>query len=228
MVKCARPSGAHNFLPQGILYEVMFFKKSQYYPLRALIRAGVQVVGREVFVTRDCRIERGAKLHSPCHISGATVVGEGSTLLPGCVAEGASIGAHCTLGPFCNIRAGSKVGEGCRIGDFVELKNCTLGGGCKVAHLAYIGDATLGNRVNVGCGVVFANYDGKKKERTYVGDNAFVGCNSNIIAPADIGDGAYIAAGATLGGEVPQNSLAISRPPLYIKPNGAQGRYLNK
>lgn len=199
--------------------------------------------GREVFVTRGCALARGVQLHSPCHISGETRIGADTKILPGCCIAGARIGGGCTVtnsricgskigdgctvGPFCNVREGCFVGNGCRLGDFVELKNAALGEGCKASHLSYIGDAELGARVNVGCGVVFANYDGQKKERTYVGDKAFIGCNSVIIAPARIGDGAYIAAGSVVSGEIPPQSLAISRPPLYVKPHGADGRYLN-
>lgn len=183
--------------------------------------------GREVFVTRGCALARGVQLHSPCHISGETRIGADTKILPGCCIAGARIGDGCTVGPFCNVREGCFVGNGCRLGDFVELKNAALGEGCKASHLSYIGDAELGARVNVGCGVVFANYDGQKKERTYVGDKAFIGCNSVIIAPARIGDGAYIAAGSVVSGEIPPQSLAISRPPLYVKPHGADGRYLN-
>lgn len=188
---------------------------------------GVKVVGREVFVSRDCALSRGVTIHSPCHIAGSTEVGEDCMLLAGCNIYGSQISPKCTLGPFCNVREGCKIGPSCRIGDFVELKNAILGQGCKAAHLSYIGDVELGEHVNVGCGVVFANYDGKVKARTYVGNNAFIGCNSIIIAPAHIGDGAYVAAGTCLSGDVPEKSLALSRPPLKIKPDGARGRYLN-
>lgn len=190
-------------------------------------RAGVKVVGREVFVSRDCTVNRGITLHSPCYVTGATDIGEGTTLLAGCHVRGCKIGAGCTVGPFANLRSGCLIAKNCRVGDFVELKNAVLGEGCKAAHLSYIGDAVLGERVNIGCGVVFANYDGKVKARTYVGDNAFIGCNSVIIAPAHIGAGAYVAAGTCLSGDIPQKSLAISRSPLSVKAHGADGRYLN-
>ncbi len=210
-----------------ILYEVKIFSKSKYYTLRRLRRAGVHTEGREIYVTRDCRISAGVTLCSPCHISGAAVIGEGVKLLPGCIVDGAVIDKNCTLGPFCNVRAGTQLGENCRVGDFVELKNSFLGRGCKAAHLAYIGDADVGEEVNIGCGVVFANYDGRRKSRSFVGDRAFIGCNSNIIAPANIGRGAYIAAGTQVCGDIPADSLAVGRPTLAIKQNGASGRYLN-
>ena len=209
-----------------ILSKVRIFKR-RYYSVRQLRRAGVKVVGREVFVERGARVAAGAALYSPCYISGPADVQTGATLLPGCVIDGAKIGAGSVLGPFCNVRANCAIGKGCRVGNFVELKCAVLGDGCKAAHLSYIGDAELGKNVNIGCGVVFANYDGKVKSRTYVGDNAFIGCNSNIIAPAHIGAGAYVAAGTNLSGEVAEKSFAISRAALHIKSRGAEGRYLN-
>ena len=230
-------------MPPVILYEVMVFKNNKYFSLRELRKMGAEIVGREIFVSRTCRIYAGAKLCSPCYIAGSSSVGKGCELLSGCRITDSVIGAgsilesckitssqigeNCTLGPFCNVRAGCKISSGCKIGDFVELKASTLGENCKAAHLAYIGDAELGKRVNIGCGVVFANYDGRVKRRTYVGDNAFIGCNSVIIAPAHIGDGAYVAAGTYLSGEIPQNCLAISRAALNIKDGGGKGRYLN-
>ncbi len=193
--------------------------------MRELKKMGVKVVGKEIFVTADCRIAGGATLYSPCYITGATVVEGGCVLLPGCNINASKIYKNCTLGPWCNLRGGCTLLGGCRVGDFVELKNCTLGEGAKAAHLSYIGDATLGRGVNVGCGVVFANYNGKEKKHTKVGDGVFIGCNSVIIAPAQIGDGAYIAAGTVVSGELPAQSFALSRPSLVVKPEGGKGRY---
>ncbi len=201
------------------------FKRHGFYSLRELRRLGAEVTGAEVFVSRSASISAGVRICSPCHITGRTAIGGGTALLAGCVVEGARIGSGCTLGPWCNVRGGCEIGDGCRVGDFVELKNAALGGGCRVAHLAYIGDAALGEGVNVGCGVVFANYDGRAKHRTRVGNNVFIGCNSNIVAPADIADGAFIAAGTTVGGEVEGGAFVISRPPLKIVPEGGRGRY---
>ncbi len=153
---------------------------------------------------------------------------EGAVIGKDCRVESSKItssevGDGCFIGPYCNIRAGCRVGARSRIGDFVELKACVLGEGCKAAHHAYIGDAELGGGVNVGCGAVFANYDGTKKSKSRVGDGAFIGCNCNIIAPAEIGAGAYIAAGSCVGGGLPQGAFAISRAPLRVKERGAGG-----
>ncbi|MCL2370838.1 MAG: hypothetical protein FWC80_06405 [Firmicutes bacterium] len=122
-----------------------------------------------------------------------------------------TVGAKAIVGPYAYIRPDSRIGAKCRIGDFVEIKSATLGNGCKVSHMSYVGDATLGKDCNVGSGVVFVNYDGKKKHKTIVGNNVFIGSNSNIIAPIKIEDNAFVAAGSTLTENVPKEALAIAR-----------------
>ena len=116
------------------------------------------------------------------------------------------------------------VGDGCRIGDFVELKKSTIGNGTKVSHLTYIGDATVGERVNFGCGTVVVNYDGYHKYRTEIGDDCFIGCNTNLVAPVRVGEGAYTAAGSTITDEVPADSLAIARTRQTVKKQWAAKR----
>ncbi|MCH5154063.1 MAG: hypothetical protein J1F71_02510 [Clostridiales bacterium] len=121
------------------------------------------------------------------------------------------VGEETRVGPFAYIRPNSVIGKGCRIGDFVELKSCVIGDGSKVSHLSYIGDAELGAECNVGCGVVFANYDGKNKYKSIVGNRVFIGSNANIIAPVYIADRAFIAAGSTVTDNVPAEALAVAR-----------------
>ena len=106
--------------------------------------------------------------------------------------------ADVQIGPFCRVRPGSHLSAGVRIGNFVEVKNARVGPGTKSAHLTYIGDADVGARVNFGCGVCIANYDGIHKHRTVIGDDCFIGCNTNLVAPVTLGDGAYTAAGSTV------------------------------
>lgn len=230
-------------MPAAHIISYMGREKIKYQSLRRLKKCGVLVFGKDILVEADCIISSGVELHSPCRITGATKIESGASIgafsviesskigeetkVEQCRVVRSSIGAHCTAGPFCYIRDGCEIGNDCRLGDFVEIKNSRLGDGCKAAHLAYIGDADLGERVNVGCGVVFANYDGKKKSRTTVGNRCFLGCNCNIVAPAHIGDGAYVAAGTTLSGEVESLSLAVGRSQLKIRSGGAAGRYLN-
>ena len=123
----------------------------------------------------------------------------------------AEINSDVTLGPYVHIRPGTKVGDKVKIGNFVEVKNSNIGKGTKLPHLQYIGDSDVGENVNIGCGTVTCNYDGKKKYRTKIGDNVFVGCNTNFVAPVKVEDGAYIAAGSTITKDVPKNNLAIAR-----------------
>ena len=115
------------------------------------------------------------------------------------------------IGPFVHIRPNSVVGEKVHLGNFVEVKNSNIDEGTKVSHLTYVGDSDVGKRVNFGCGTVTVNYDGKHKHRTVIGDDVFIGCNTNLVAPVKVGDGAYTAAGSTITEDVPADSLGIAR-----------------
>ena len=115
------------------------------------------------------------------------------------------------IGPFVHIRPNSVVGEKVHLGNFVEVKNSNIDEGTKVSHLTYVGDSDVGKRVNFGCGTVTVNYDGKNKHRTVIGDDVFIGCNTNLVAPVKVGDGAYTAAGSTITEDVPEDSLGIAR-----------------
>lgn len=217
--------------------------RGAHYAVRGLKKLGVKVSGGGVFVERGVLFVGGAELFGPCVISGKTVIGAGASVLPFChiqnsvIGSGAEVrastladcevGKNCKVGPYAFLRGGAKVGEGCRIGDFVEIKNSVLGAGCKAAHHAYIGDAEIGRDVNIGCGVVFANYDGKVKSRTVVEDGCFIGCNCNIVAPAHIGRGAFVAAGTTVTGDLAPLDFCIGRARPKVKPQGAAGRYKN-
>jgi bifunctional UDP-N-acetylglucosamine pyrophosphorylase/glucosamine-1-phosphate N-acetyltransferase len=139
------------------------------------------------------------------------VVGEGVEFLPYCVVADSEIADGCRLGPFARLRPGNRLAENVRIGNFVELKKTRLGRGSKANHLTYLGDATVGSEVNVGCGTVTCNYDGERKHPTTIGDGVFVGSDSILVAPIRIGKGAYVAAGSTLTESVPAGSLALGR-----------------
>ena len=168
-------------------------------------------------------------------MEGRTSIGEGSILYPNSRILDSNIGAktqiqnsvilesqigdQTTVGPFAYIRPGSVIGNKVRIGDFVEVKNAQIGEGSKVSHLTYVGDGEVGKNVNIGCGVVFVNYDGKKKHRTIVEDNAFIGCNTNLISPVTIKSNSYIAAGSTITDDVPNNALGIARARQINKEN---------
>ena len=135
------------------------------------------------------------------------------------IEDGAILGENVSVGPFAYIRPNSSIGSNVKIGDFVEIKNANIGHNTKVSHLTYIGDADVGSNVNFGCGTVVVNYDGKEKHRTTIEDNAFIGCNTNLISPVKIGENAYTAAGSTINKDVPLNTLAIARSRQENKEN---------
>lgn len=135
------------------------------------------------------------------------------------------VGQNCSVGPNAHLRNQTYIEDNCRIGDFVEIKNSILRSGVKAAHLAYIGDAEIGCGTNIGCGVVFVNYDGKTKHRTVVGKNCFIGCNSNLVAPLVIGDNCYVACGTTVDKNVPDGAFGIGRSYLTVKEGKAE-KYL--
>ena len=178
-------------------------------------------------VSETARIGEGAVICPNNHILGESVIGAGAVLYPNNIVEnsevgegaqltasvlsGAKVGKNARIGPFAYLRPGADVGENCRVGDFAEIKNAKLGAGTKVSHLAYVGDAEIGENCNIGCGAVFCNYDGTKKSRTAVGDHCFIGSNANIVAPVQIGSGSYIAAGTTVARDVAAGAFVIGR-----------------
>ena len=166
-------------------------------------------------VIRRSVVKSGARIGSFSEIEDAEI-GEG-TEISRSVVRGSLIGKRVTVGPFAYIRAESVIGDGCRIGDFVEIKKSEIGEGTKAAHLAYVGDASVGAACNVGCGTVFANYDGRSKHRTTVGHSVFIGANTNLIAPVAVGDGAYIAAATNVTSDVPQGAFVIGRSRAQCK-----------
>ena len=165
-----------------------------------------------VIIAANVKIAPGAVILPGTILLGSTSVGAGA-VLNNVQAEDAEIGPGCEIGPWVRLRPGTKVGASVRIGNFVEIKNSEIGDGTKVSHLSYIGDATFGRDVNVGCGLAVANYAGEKgvKHRTTVGDGAFIGCNNSLVAPVDLGAGAYTAAGSVITEDVPADTLAIAR-----------------
>ena len=168
------------------------------------------------------------------HLRGKTVIQAGSRIGPGSLIENSQLGENVTvlysvvtdsiiqsqtrIGPYAHLRGHTEVGIGCRIGNFVELKNTQLGDRTNVAHLSYLGDTTAGSQVNVGAGTITANYDGVKKHRTIIGDRTKTGSNSVLVAPITVGNDVYIAAGSTVTEDVPDDSLVIARSRQVVKP----------
>lgn len=179
------------------------------------------IIGEDTVIYPGTYIEGKSIIGSFCTIGpDSTVrnstVGNGSTVERSVIVE-SKVGSNTNVGPFAYMRPNSSVGDNVKIGDFVEIKNSSIDNGTKVAHLTYIGDADVGKRVNFGCGTVVVNYDGISKHRTTIGDDAFIGCNSNLVSPVKINDGAYTAAGSTITDEVPKDALAIARSRQVIK-----------
>lgn len=183
-------------------------------PESVYIEDGVEI-GNDTEICQNVTIKSGTKIGSDC------VIGSGSMLDRAVIHDGVDVlssvilesevdeGTH--VGPFAYIRPNCHVGKEVKVGDFVELKNSNIDDGTKISHLTYIGDSDVGKRVNFGCGTVTCNYDGKKKYRTTIGDDCFVGCNTNFVSPINVGDGVYIAAGSTITEDIPENSLSIAR-----------------
>lgn len=185
-------------------------------PARIDVR-GELICGRDVVIDVGCVFEGkveladGVKVGANCVLVGATV-GLGANIKPFCHIEGATIGAASQIGPYARLRPGTELGEDVHVGNFVEVKNSTVAAHSKANHLAYIGDATVGSRVNIGAGVITCNYDGANKFRTVIEDEVFVGSDSQLVAPVTIGKGATLGAGTTLTKDAPAGKLTISRP----------------
>jgi bifunctional UDP-N-acetylglucosamine pyrophosphorylase/glucosamine-1-phosphate N-acetyltransferase len=164
-----------------------------------------------VTIDADVRIGRDSTIEAGVVISGACVLGEGVHVKAGSVIEDSWIDDDVAIGPSAHLRPGNRIGAGSRIGNFVEVKNSTLGPGTKAAHLAYIGDADVGRDVNFSCGAIVVNYDGFRKTRSTIGDGAFIGCNVNLVSPVTIAPDAFVAAGSTITKDVPGDALAVAR-----------------
>ncbi|MDR0930437.1 MAG: bifunctional UDP-N-acetylglucosamine diphosphorylase/glucosamine-1-phosphate N-acetyltransferase GlmU [Clostridiales bacterium] len=201
--------------------------------IRRHMRNGVTFISpADTFVSPDVTIGQDTIIYPQCILQKGTTIGEdciiiksrisNSHICNGCEVESSTIvdsqlNNNIKVGPFAYIRPGCNIEDNAKIGDFVEVKNSNIGAGTKLPHLTYVGDADVGSGVNFGCGSIVVNYDGKDKHRSKVGNNVFVGCNTNLVSPVDVGDGAFIAAGSTITKNVPDNTLAIARARQEIK-----------
>jgi bifunctional UDP-N-acetylglucosamine pyrophosphorylase/glucosamine-1-phosphate N-acetyltransferase len=181
------------------------------------------VVYPQVTLEGQTSIGSQCVIASGCHIS-ASRIADRVQLKPYCVLTEAVVEDQAILGPFCHLRPGAHVGPEAHVGNFVELKKSRLGRGAKANHLAYLGDATIGDRVNVGAGTITCNYDGVTKHRTTIGAGAFIGTNASLVAPLTIGEGAYIGAGSTITKDVPPGALAVGRGHQIVKDGWATRR----
>ncbi|MFB7159020.1 MULTISPECIES: bifunctional UDP-N-acetylglucosamine diphosphorylase/glucosamine-1-phosphate N-acetyltransferase GlmU [unclassified Lysinibacillus] len=200
------------------------------------MRNGVTIINSEAtYISAEAMIGRDTVIQPGSIIEGTTVIGEDCIIGPNTQIIDSRIGDRTTvhssvvresavaedtaIGPFANIRPLSDIGSHVKIGNFVEVKKSKLGNDTKVSHLSYIGDAEIGSNVNIGCGSITVNYDGKNKFQTIIEDDVFVGCNTNLVAPVKVGKGSFIAAGSTITKEVPEDALAIARARQENKPN---------
>ena len=198
----------------------------------SFLDASSTFLGPRVRLGQDVLIEPSVRMEGSVNVGTGTRVGQGSIITGGDIGkdvsirpysliEGAKIGDHCVVGPFARLREGTELQAYVHVGNFVETKQTLLKKGAKANHLAYLGDSEVGENTNVGAGVIFCNYDGIRKHRTTIGKDAFIGSDSQLVAPVNIGDGAVIAAGSTITGDVPDRALAITRPALMLKEEGA-------
>ncbi len=203
----------------------VFYRRS----VDALLAAGVTVLDPEsAWIDAGVTVGADSILHPNVTLLGASSVGSGCTVhagawirdcvladgvevLPYSVLDGARVAADCTIGPFARLRPEAVLEDGAKVGNFVEVKKATLGPGVKASHLAYLGDASVGAGANIGAGVITCNYDGKKKSRTVIGEGAFVGSDCILVAPVEVGAGAYTGAGSVITKDVPEESLAVGR-----------------
>ncbi|HOO44375.1 MAG TPA: bifunctional UDP-N-acetylglucosamine diphosphorylase/glucosamine-1-phosphate N-acetyltransferase GlmU, partial [Bacillota bacterium] len=203
---------------------------------KALMLKGVAMINPEtITIGHNVLIDENVTIHPNTYITGNSIIGKGAQIGPNTEIHNSTVGEyvickhslvfnssiahHSTVGPFAHLREGAQIGPMNRIGNFVEIKKSSTGENTKASHLAYIGDAEIGNHVNFGCGAITVNYDGKNKYKTMIGDNVFVGCNVNLVAPIEIHDDSFIAAGSTLNRNVPKGTLAIARAYQVNKEN---------
>ena len=196
-------------------------------PLTTYIGADV-VIGNDTIIYPNNTLEgktilgKGVLLHPNNRIENSVI--EDEVTIASSVILSSKVGKKTTVGPFAYIRPDSVIGEHVKVGDFVEIKKSTIGNGTKISHLTYIGDAEVGEHVNFGCGTVVVNYDGKNKYKTVVEDHAFIGCNTNLVAPVTVHEGAFTAAGSTITEDVPKEGLGIGRAKQVNKEGWVQKR----
>jgi bifunctional UDP-N-acetylglucosamine pyrophosphorylase / glucosamine-1-phosphate N-acetyltransferase len=205
----------HRLLVERKLHELMLAGVTVLEPHRTRIDAAVTVgpdtvIHPDVSILGSSAVGVGCVLHQGAWLRDSTLA-DGVTVEPYSVVDGAVVEAGCRVGPFARLRPGTHLGAGARVGNFVEVKASHLGAGAKANHLAYLGDATVGEKANIGAGVVTCNYDGERKHRTEIGAGAFIGSDTMLVAPVQVGSGATTAAGSVITKDVPDGALAVGR-----------------
>jgi len=222
-------------LNEGIHTELSISQRRE--ALKVLMQSGVEVIDPDrTYVGENVQVAPGAVLFPGTHLRGSTSIDSGCHIGPDCWIEDSIIGKECivryscleqsrirertTVGPYAHLRPGSDVGPEARIGNFVEIKDSRLERGVKAGHLAYIGNADVGEDANIGAGAITCNYDGESKHRTIIEKGAFIGSNAVLVAPVTIGEGAYVAAGSAITEDVPAAGLAFGRARQVNKSSG--------
>ena len=163
-----------------------------------------------------CEIGQGVEIDGQCFLENSQISTK-AHILWGSVVRDSKVGEGASVGPMAHLRPESELGAGVKVGNFVELKKTKMAAGSKASHLTYLGDATVGADTNIGCGTITCNYDGFGKHQTVIGAKAFIGSDSQLVAPVTIGDGAYVASGTTVTQDIPAGALALARAPLVVK-----------
>jgi bifunctional UDP-N-acetylglucosamine pyrophosphorylase / glucosamine-1-phosphate N-acetyltransferase len=185
---------------------------------RAAMAGGATLMAPEtVFFSHDTRIGRDVTIEPNVYFGRGVTVEDNVVIHAFSHLEGARLAKGVSIGPFARLRPGANLGPNARVGNFVEIKNVELGAGTKVNHLTYLGDSIVGANANIGAGTITCNYDGFAKHRTVIGEGAFVGTNSSLVAPVTIGEGAYIGSGSVITADVPANALALGRGRQAVK-----------
>jgi bifunctional UDP-N-acetylglucosamine pyrophosphorylase/glucosamine-1-phosphate N-acetyltransferase len=198
------------------------------HPASTFIDEGVEIgpdttIGANVTITGECEVGAGVVIGQGTVLTRCTI-GDGTEVKPYSVLEEAVVGPKCQVGPFARLRPGTVLDEGVHIGNFVETKKTRMKKGSKANHLAYLGDAEIGARSNIGAGTITCNYDGVNKHQTVLGDDVFIGSDTQLVAPVSVGSGAFVAAGSTITDDVPSDALALSRAPQQNKEGWAERR----
>jgi len=173
---------------------------------------GVTLIAPEtVFFSKDTKLSRDVEIGPNVVFGPGVKIGEGVKIEAFCHLEGVTVKKHCTIGPFARLRPGTVLEESAKIGNFVEVKKSKINKGAKVNHLSYVGDSDIGEKVNIGAGVITCNYDGVNKNKTTIGKKSFVGSNVSLVAPIKVGSNALIGAGSVITKDIPNNMLAVER-----------------
>jgi len=202
----------------GLMDQGVTLRDPARFDLRGELKVGLDVeIDVNVVIEGKVVLGDGVKI-GPNNVIRDATIGNGTEVLPNCVIEEAVVGQDCRIGPFARLRPGAHIGDRAHIGNFVEIKKSDIGEGSKVNHLTYVGDSTVGQGVNIGAGTITCNYDGANKYRTVIGDGAFIGSNTALVAPVTVGEGATIGAGSVIVKDAPAGELTLSRAEQKMRP----------